>query len=298
MVDSQARASSLQWNVIDDVSALARAAQRSHSSLDSETVETFQRDGVCYVPGAFVEWVEPLRAGLDRVMNSPEEYAFTSDSAEPGEPGRFFDAYCNWQRVPEFNTFALTSTAASMAAQCMRSSTAQFFHEHAFVKEPGTQKATPWHHDLPYYCVDGSQTASVYVALDDTPADTAVRFLAGSHRDGNTYVPRRFRTGNDYDYDDPSMVSAPKFESDADDDGQIIARPLVAGDAVVFDFRTLHGTTAAPVAARRRAFSTRWIGDDVRYVERLGVTSPPLDLDLQPGDRMPESLFPKLWSGA
>ena len=185
-------------------------------------------------------------------------------------------------------------TAASLAARCMRSPTAQFFHEHAFAKESGTQKATPWHHDLPYYCIDGSQTASVYVALDDTPAETAVRFLAGSHRDGNTYVPRRFRTGNDYDYDDPSMVSAPRFDGD-DDDEPIIARSLTAGDAIVFDFRTLHGTTDAPVSTRRRAFSTRWLGDDVRYVERAGVTSPPLDLDLDPGDRMPESLFPTLW---
>jgi len=240
MTNSQSRTTSVRWNVIDDVAGLANATTRSHHPLDDATVEEFQRDGACYVPGAFADWVEPLRAG------------------------------------------------------CMRSPTAQFFHEHAFAKESGTQKATPWHHDLPYYCIDGSQTASVYVALDDTPAETAVRFLAGSHRDGNTYVPRRFRTGNDYDYDDPSMVSAPRFDGD-DDDEPIIARSLTAGDAIVFDFRTLHGTTDAPVSTRRRAFSTRWLGDDVRYVERAGVTSPPLDLDLDPGDRMPESLFPTLW---
>ncbi len=293
MAESQARATSLKWNVIDDVSALAASTQRRSVELDNATIDDFQRDGVCYVPGAFTEWIEPLRAGLDRVMNSPDEYAFTSDSAEPGEPGRFFDTYCNWQRVPEYLAFALTSSAAAIAAQCMQSASAQFFHEHSFAKESGTQKATPWHHDLPYYCIDGTQTASVYIALDDTPEETAVRFLAGSHRDGNTYVPRRFRTGSDYDYDDPSMVSAPASEDEAE--GEIISRALVAGDAIVFDFRTLHGTTPAPVADRRRAFSTRWLGDDVRFVKRLGVTSPPLDLDLAPGDRMPESLFPTLW---
>lgn len=295
MADSQSRATTVQWNIVDDMGPLANATRREAITIDQQLIDDFQRDGVCYVPGAFVEWVEPLRAGLGRVMSAPDDYAFTSDSAEPGEPGRFFDTYCNWQRVPEFSTFALTSTAASLAAQCMQSSTAQFFHEHAFAKESGTQKATPWHHDLPYYCIDGHQTASVYVALDDTPAETAVRFLAGSHRDGNTYVPRRFRTGSDYDYDDPTMVSAPTFEGD-DDDARVIARELSAGDAIVFDFRTLHGTTDAPVTTRRRAFSTRWLGDDVRYIERLGVTSPPLDLDLAPGDRMPETLFPTLWS--
>jgi len=293
MVDSQARVSSLRWNVLDDVASLSAATERQPIDFDSDRVEAFQRDGVCYLPGAFTTWVDQLRAGLDRIMTSPDDFAFTSDSAGPGEPGRFFDTYCNWQRVPEFSTFVLTSAAASLAAQCMQSNTAQFFHEHSFAKEAGTQKATPWHHDLPYYCVDGSQTASVYVALDDTPEETAGRFLAGAHRDGNTYVPRRFRTGGDYDYDDPSMVSAPASESDAE--GQIISRSLVAGDAIVFDFRTLHGTTDAPVDSRRRAFSTRWLGDDVRYVERRGVTSPPLDLGLAAGDPMPESLFPTLW---
>ncbi len=294
MLNPQSRVASVKWNVLDDAAALAHATERRQIELDTAMVDTFQRDGVCYVPGLFTDWVEPLRSGLDRIMDSPGDYAFTSDSAEPGEPGRFFDTYCNWQRVPEFSAFALTSSAAFLAAQCMQSSTAQFFHEHSFAKEAGTQKATPWHHDLPYYCVDGTQTASVYVALDDTPEDTAVRFLAESHRDGNTYVPRRFRTGEDYDYDDPSMVSAPTAPPDGGE-ARIISGALSAGDAIVFDFRTLHGTTPAPVAGRRRAFSTRWLGDDVRYVERLGVTSPPLDLDLLPGDRMPESLFPTLW---
>ena len=46
----------------------------------------------------------------------------------------------------------------------------------AACKEPGTQRATPWHQDLPYYCVDGAQTVSLYVSLDEVPAEIAVRF--------------------------------------------------------------------------------------------------------------------------
>lgn len=295
MADGQERGTTVRWNLLDDVAPLVAASRPASAVVDATLIDNFQRDGVCYLPGAFVDWVEPLRAGLERIMASPDDYAFTSDSAEPDEPGRFFDTYCNWQRVPEFSDFALSSAAASIAAQCMQSGSAQFFHEHTFAKEAGTQKATPWHHDLPYYCIDGDQTASVYVALDDAPASTAVRFVAGSHRDGNTYVPRRFRTGKDYEYDDPSMVSAPTPEGGSDADERIISRSLSAGDAIVFDFRTLHGTTDAAVEARRRAFSTRWLGDDVTFVERTGVTSPPLELDLKPGDRLPESLFPIVW---
>ena len=58
----------------------------------------------------------------------------------------------------------------------------------------------------------------------------------------------------------------------------------------------VHGTTAAEIKNRRRAFSTRWMGDDVRYLERQGETSPPLqNLGLQSGDVMRHDLFPVLW---
>lgn len=32
---------------------------------------------------------------------------------------------------------------------------AVFYHEHVFTKDPGTNRATPWHHDQAYYPFDG-----------------------------------------------------------------------------------------------------------------------------------------------
>ena len=79
--------------------------------------------------------------------------------------------------------------------------------------------------------------------------------------------------------------------------GTFIGRwSLQPGDVVVFDFRTLHGTGAAEVKTPRRAFSTRWLGDDVTYCERPGETSPPYrDHGMQHGDPMREDWFPVLW---
>lgn len=289
---STGNASTVAWRVLDDARPLAAATNRPDVEVTDPLMDQYERDGVVLLPGLFTEWVEPLSAGLDRILATPEDYAFPCDSTVDGEPGRFFDCYCNWQRVPEWLTFVLTSGAASLAGQLMRSSSTQLFHEHAFSKEAGTAKATPWHHDLPYYCVDGRQTASVYVALDPTPEETAVRFLKGSHRHDETYRPRTFKDGAEYD-SDPTFVSVP--DVDADDD-RVFASALEPGDTLVFDFRTLHGTTAAPIERRRRAFSTRWLGDDVCYIERAGATSPPLDgLGVTTGERMPESMFPILW---
>ena len=258
-------------------------------------IETFRRDGVVRLKGVFADWVAPLRRGLERNLADPAAYAFPCESTGDGEAGRFFDSYCNWQRIREYKDYVFGSRAASMAGQFMGSERAQFFHEHAFVKEPGTQRATPWHQDLPYYCVDGRRTVSIYVSLDRAPAEVAVRFVAGSHRWGKLFYPRVFLGGQAFNLEDPALEPVPDIDA-RPGDFTLRSWALEPGDAVLFDFRTLHGTTDAPLRHRRRAFSTRWLGDDVRYCERPGETSPPYpDIGLKSGEPLREDWFPVLW---
>ena len=263
--------------------------------VDATAIDRFQEDGAVLLRGVFNEWVEPLRAGLERNLRAPQDYAFPCESAPAGEPGRFFDSYCNWLLIPEYLDHVKSSCAASMAGQLMRSHRAQFFHEHAFCKEPGTQRATPWHQDLPYYCIDGTQTVSLYVSLDEVPAEVAVRFVRGSHRWGRLFYPRMFLDGADFNTDDDAMEAIPDIDAHPED-YEILAWDLAPGDVIAFDFRTLHGTTAGRVEGRRRALSTRWLGDDVTYCRRLGETSPPFpDIGLAHGERMREDWFPVVW---
>ena len=71
---------------------------------------------------------------------------------------------------------------------------------------------------------------------------------------------------------------------------------IVDGDAVVFDFRTVHGAAGNTGTGRRRAFSARFLGDDVRYIARPGRTSPPFPgIGLADGERMREDWFPVVW---
>ena len=266
-------------------------------AASAEDIATFRRDGVVLLRGASTEWVETLRAGLQRNLDNPEQYAFPCESNPRGAPGRFFDSYCNWQLIPEYLDYVSHSSAASIAGQFMDSDYAQFFHEHAFMKAPGTQRATPWHQDLPYYCVDGDKTASVYVALDHADIDVAVQFARGSHRWNRLYYPRVFEDGSAFNDDQPDagMETVPDIDANRDQ-YDIAAWPLEPGDTIIFDFRTLHGTGDATVGSIRRAFSTRWLGDDVTYCERPGETSPPyVDHGMQHGDRMRSDWFPVLW---
>jgi ectoine hydroxylase-related dioxygenase (phytanoyl-CoA dioxygenase family) len=65
------------------------------------------------------------------------------------------------------------------------------------------------------------------------------------------------------------------------------------GDAVAFNYKTLHGARGNESQLRRRAFSLRLLGDDARYVERPGRTSPPFPgHGMKPGERLREDWFP------
>ena len=70
---------------------------------------------------------------------------------------------------------------------------------------------------------------------------------------------------------------------------------LEPGDAVAFHYRTLHGARGNAGGDRRRAFSLRLVGDDARYVERPGRTSPPFPgHGMRPGERLRPDWFPYL----
>jgi len=77
-------------------------------------VDTFARDGVVRVRGLFADHVATLPAGVDRNLTSPGRYA--AEYLLAHEAGRFFDDYCNWSRIPEFEEVVHNSPAATVAA--------------------------------------------------------------------------------------------------------------------------------------------------------------------------------------
>jgi ectoine hydroxylase-related dioxygenase (phytanoyl-CoA dioxygenase family) len=57
----------------------------------------------------------------------------------------------------------------------------------------------------------------------------------------------------------------------------------------------LHGARGNKSEERRRAFSVRMVGDDARYIERPGPTSPPFPKHkMEQGERLREDWFPQL----
>lgn len=260
--------------------------------ISQQQINTFQQDGVLLLKDIVTDWVDVIAAGIERNMAEPGEYA--SENAIPDGQGRFFDDYCNWTRIPEYQRLIRESPIAKLAAKVMRSGSAQFFHDHLLVKEPGTPKSTPWHQDQPYYFVQGSQTVSFWMPIDPV-SEASLRLIKGSHKWPKMVRPVSW--ADDSDFYDKKIDWTPVPDPDADPkDTSVVEFVMQPGDAVLFDFRTVHGARGNRSGQRRRALSLRWVGDDARYVQRPGRTSPPFPgHGMVDGQKLREDWFPVIW---
>ena len=250
-------------------------------------IADYQRDGAVLIKGLFADWVDVIRAGIERNMAEPGPYA--AENLHAGEGGRFFDDYCNWTRIPEFGEVIHGSPVAEAAAALMGSQRVQVFHDHVLVKEPGTSKPTPWHQDSPYYFVEGAQTISFWAPVDPV-AEASLRCVAGSHLWEKPVLPTKWLNEDKFYADEDAYIPVP----DPDAEGmRVVEWPMEPGDAVAFNFKTLHGARGNLSTTRRRAFSLRLVGDDARYVTRPGPTSPPFPgHDMSEGQVLREDWFP------
>jgi ectoine hydroxylase-related dioxygenase (phytanoyl-CoA dioxygenase family) len=267
-------------------------AQEDASKIVSDAdVTAFGRDGVVVLRQVFDDWIEPLRRGVDAVMQSPSPLERSVTPADGSAP--FFQDLCNWQRIPEFRRFVFDSRAAVIAARLMRSRTARFFHDHVLVKQAGGSTVTPWHQDQPYYCVDGHQSVSFWTPLDPVSRDVVMECVRGSHLWGKGFRPMRFDGTRLYDNDD--FEPMPDIEA-MRDRLDLASWDMLPGDAIAFDFRTIHGAPGNSSSRPRRVFSSRWVGDDATYAVRAGKGSPPFaGLTMKHGDPFDADIFPRVF---
>jgi ectoine hydroxylase-related dioxygenase (phytanoyl-CoA dioxygenase family) len=168
----------------------------------------------------------------------------------------------------------------------------QMFHDHILVKEPGTSKATPWHQDGPYYFVGGQQNVSFWSPLDPV-TEASLRCVAGSHKWAKPVLPTRWLAEESFYPNEDDYMPVPDPEAEGMEIREWAMEP---GDAVAFNFGILHGARGNDSHQRRRAFSLRLVGDDARYVERPGPTSPPFPgHEMQPGQKLRADWFPVIF---
>ncbi|WP_313314048.1 phytanoyl-CoA dioxygenase family protein [Pulveribacter sp.] len=268
--------------------------RRVQERVTPDVVEAFARDGaVCLRQLLNPDEVALLRQGIDANLAAPSPRAKVA--SRPDDPGRFFEDFCNWQDIDQFQRFVTEAPVALAAQRLMRSPSVRLYHDHVLVKEPGTRQRTPWHQDQPYYNIEGRQNISMWIPVDPVPRASTLEFVAGSHL-GPWLMPRSFMDHQAKWFPEGSLQDLPDIEADR------AAHPILGwqvepGDVVCFHMLTLHGAGGFEGPGRRRVFSVRFMGEDTRHAPRRWTTSPDfpgLERELPAGAPMEHPLFPLL----
>lgn len=261
---------------------------------DEGMAAAFARDGVVCIrsvldPGEVDLAADAIGAALAR----PSPLAQVASG--PDDLGAFTEDFCRWREIPEIEQLARHSRVPAVAAALMGTSHVRFYHDHVLVKEGKTRQRTPWHQDEPYYNVDG-HGVSAWIPVDPVPEDGCLELVAGSHR-GPWLMPRTFLRKEARWFPEGSLAELPDIDGDR---GAFDIRSfdLQPGDAIFFDFLTVHGAPGFPYPGRRRVLSLRYLSDDARHAPRTWRTSPPFDglqEQLPAGATMDHPLFPVVW---
>jgi ectoine hydroxylase-related dioxygenase (phytanoyl-CoA dioxygenase family) len=261
---------------------------------DEEAVAAFALEGVACVRQVLnAQEVADAAAAVDAVLAGPGTLAQVASGAD--DPGAFVEDFCRWQEIAQIERLARHSRVPAVAAALMATPQVRLYHDHILVKEPGTAQRTPWHQDQPYYNVDG-RGVSAWIAVDPVPEDGSLELVAGTHR-GPWLMPRTFLTKEARWFPEGSLAELPDIDADRAAFG-IRRFALQPGDAIFFDFLTVHGAPGFPFRSRRRVLSLRYLAADARHAPRPWRTSPPfhgLEAVLPAGAAMDHPLFPVVW---
>jgi len=259
------------------------------SSSTPSPVTAWCASARCSTPGE----LELAARAVDLALAHPSALAKVASSAD--DPGSFTEDFCRWQEIGEIEALAKESRLPAISARLMSSPEVRLYHDHILVKQGGTTQRTPWHQDQPYYNVDGPGV-SAWIPVDPVPEAGCLELVAGTHT-GPWLMPRTFLHGDAKWFPEGSLAELPDIEADrqAFDIRRFEMQP---GDAVFFDFLTVHGAPGFPFSGRRRVLSLRYLSSRARHAPRMWRTSPPFDgleAELGPAAVMDHPLFPIVW---
>jgi ectoine hydroxylase-related dioxygenase (phytanoyl-CoA dioxygenase family) len=264
--------------------------------VSAARTEFLEAGAVCLRNVFDQKWIELVRLGVEQCAANPSALSktWTGDSS-----GRFFQDGFAWNRVDALRQFVFQSPAARVVAELMDASRVHLYMDHILLREPCTNKATPWHHDTPYCFVEGQDFCTIWLPLDPVRRGEGLHLVRGSHRWGKMFLPVEFgsseayagTTGNAVPYEHVPNIDANP------DAHEILTWELGLGDCVVFYCSMLHSAPAhLALSGRRRVYSTRWVGNDARYTLRSWSVPPlPVDPGLKPGDPIGGELFPRVF---
>ena len=240
----------------------------------------YEAHGAVKLPGLIEpEWVEKILATIDETAARADDPALKGHDLSFGRAeGRMTIRYM-WREVPMVREFLLRPDLAEPIARIVGTKTLHFWFDLTFMHNGATQgdagAGTPWHHDVAAFTFKGMQLPSLWMAM--TPADanrSRLKFIDGSHKT----VPGYYRTPDNKppaDGSNDGFLELPDFDAIvARGEEKILTWDCAPGDAIIIHPFTVHGADgnkggdarSGNAAGRRVAITTRWLGDDVRFL--------------------------------
>lgn len=276
-------------------------------TISNDEIETYHRDGVVLLPDMFdQDWIKILCKGLDTNCSDPSNRSRVWDRDAEGRT-MFYDSQA-WQGISEYQQFIFESPAAQIAGQLMGSERVNFYFDAVFVRSPGSQFATPWHQDEPYWSVEGYDTCTLWMPLVPVKKENALAYVRGSHRLDSVFYQYNFGNLNpdgkmgvdQVDFSGVSGLSFPDIDSDPKGYG-VVSWDMQPGDCVAFNSRIMHGGSGKlSDDCELKVFTSKWLGDDVHIKFRECGMDPDhsavmIAQGLKPGDRPGTDLYPQIW---
>jgi ectoine hydroxylase-related dioxygenase (phytanoyl-CoA dioxygenase family) len=261
--------------------------------LDAAAIDALRRDGAVMLEGVIdPDWRHQIGLAIERDMRDPGPFFHDYQV----QKGRFHGNSVCWLRHPELADYVFGSPLPELAARLLRTGKVNLLYDQLFIKEPGTDTPTPWHHDHCVWPLRGDDVISFWLALD--PVDAAngrVEFVRGSHRWDGLFQPNSF-TKSAIDYPlDPRFKPMPDISA-ARDRFDIVGWNMAPGDVIAFYSRTVHGAGGnGTLARRRRGYTVRYCGETVVYDTSYEFMPALNNPDLRHGDHLDSDLFPVAW---
>lgn len=238
-----------------------------HSGVPDDAIDTLNQDGVVCLRKAFgPEWLDVIEQGIQQALNGAS--TDVDVVKRKNDMGSFSVSSGAWMRVEPFRHFIFDSHIVDIAWGLLNTKKLVLFYDFLLIKEAfSNNAATPWHQDHSYYPLDGIKAINCWIALDDIPLESALRFIKGSHQSATLYRAVDFdNPDQDYRHARSELPMPPK---DMHINSQeILATALNAGDMLAWKSYTLHSAPGNRLDRRRAALSVNWLGDDIVYNDK------------------------------
>lgn len=224
--------------------------------IDDELIADYRRDGHVTVRNVFTaDELEPFARIVATIAAESTQHSVPMD--QRGLYQRAFIQEMNlWQRHAELRPLVFDQRVADLAAGLLGTEHVRLYHDQALCKEP-FGGPTPWHVDQQYWPIATEATITVWIPLQDTPAELGpLRF---ARRSQHVDVGRELPIGAESDSTLADEIT--KRRLDVHEDAYTL------GDVSFHAGWTFHGARANSTDHWRRVMTMIYLADGATLLE-------------------------------